>query len=61
MPRSFDLNKTWIPGNYRGTTTFNSSSTLNIAYGRYKGTISGRGGSGNPAGFPYTPASYNTV
>ena len=64
MPRSFELNKTWIPGTSRGTTTFNTTSSINIAYGRNKTTVSGRGGSGPAASYntvtnyPYTPVSY---
>ena len=67
MPRSFDLNKTWIPGSSRGTTTFNASGNINIAYGRNKTSVSGRGGSGvapsynTVTNYPYTAASYNTV
>lgn len=55
-----DYTKTWIPGGSRGTQTFNAPSTLNIPYGRYKGTISGRGGSGNVPNASAWATNYNT-
>ena len=60
MSRSSDLNKSWIGAASRGTTTFNAPSSITITYGRYKGTVSGRGGSGNaPTAASYT-INYNT-
>ena len=47
MPRSTDLTKSWIPGSARTTQTFNAPSNMTIPYGQYKGTISGRAGTGN--------------
>lgn len=65
MPKSTDLEKTWIPGNSRGTQTFTSPSSINIPYGRYLGTVSGRGASGNePVGATWNTnynTNYNTV
>jgi len=56
MPRSTDLEKTWIVGAERKATTFNSPSTLTIPYGRYNAKVTGRGGSGNQP----VAATYNT-
>jgi hypothetical protein len=56
--RSYDLNKTWIPGQSRGTTVFNSSGNISIPYGRNKITVSGNATPGNP-NTPSNPASYN--
>ena len=47
MPKSSDFVKTWLPGPSRGTQTFNSPGNKTIDYGRYLGTVSGRGGAGN--------------
>jgi hypothetical protein len=47
MPRPFELNKTWIVGPSRGTTSFNAPSSITIDYGRHVASVSGRGGSGN--------------
>ncbi len=55
-----DYTKTWIPGNQRGTQTFNAPGTLTIPYGRYKGTVSGRGGSGNAPLASAWSTNYNT-
>jgi len=60
MPRSTDLGKSWLGGGSRGSQTFNAPSSLTIPYGRYKGTVTGRGGSGNaPVSSAWT-INYNT-
>jgi hypothetical protein len=60
MPtKSIDLEKTWIT--QRGASNFNSPSTLTVPYGRYQGTVSGRGGTGNaPVASSWT-TNYNTA
>jgi hypothetical protein len=52
--------KTWLPGPSRGTTNFTSPGNITIPYGRYIGTISGRGGSGNAPTANYN-TNYNTA
>lgn len=61
MSKSANLNKTWIPGTSRGTTNFNAPGNLSIPYGRYTGTITGRGGSGNSPNASAWTTNYNTV
>lgn len=61
MPKSTDLEKTWIVASERNSTTFNAPSTLTIPYGRYQATVTGRGGSGNqPVAATYN-TNYNTA
>jgi hypothetical protein len=58
MPTPFELEKTWITGEKRGTTVFNASGNISIGYGRNKITVSGVGGAGNPA-VPSSIATFN--
>jgi hypothetical protein len=60
MLKGSDLNKSWIGAASRGTTTFNAPSSLTIPYGRYKATVSGRGGSGNAPTAASYAVNYNT-
>ena len=55
MTKALNLRKTWIGGAARTTTIFNSPGNLAIPYGQFKGTISGRAGTGNdPVAAAYT-------
>ena len=60
MPRPFELNKTWIVGPSRGTTTFNAPGSITIDYGRHVAKVSGRGGSGNSPVASAWVTNYNT-
>jgi hypothetical protein len=59
-PTSKDYNKTWIPGPSRGNQSFNAPGNLTIPYGRYKGTVVGRGGTGNVPNASAWATNYNT-
>jgi len=59
MTKNIDLEKTWIA--QRGATNFTSTSNLAVPYGRYQGTVSGRGGSGNAPVASAWATNYNTV
>ncbi len=55
MTKALNLRKSWIGGAARATTIFNSPGNLTIPYGQFKGTISGRAGTGNdPVAAAYT-------
>ena len=57
MSAGKDAGKTWIPLAARPrTTTFNSPGNVTIPYGRYRGTVEGRAGTGING----TAATYNT-
>ncbi len=57
MSAGKDGSKTWIPLSARPrTTTFNSPGNVTIPYGRYRGTVEGRAGTGIDG----TAATYNT-
>ncbi len=61
MAKGSDLNKTWIPLSSRPRSqTFNSPSSTTIPYGRYRGKVSGRGGTGNDAVATVYSINYNT-
>ena len=45
--RGFFLEKSWKASG-TGTTTFNTSSNIDIPYGKYSITVEGKGASGNP-------------
>ncbi len=60
MPRPFELNKTWIVGPSRGTTSFNAPGSITIDYGRHVAKVSGRGGSGNSPVASAWITNYNT-
>ncbi len=63
MPKSTDLHKSWIASSARGTQTFNAPANLTIPYGRYVGTVSGRGQTGNnpvPGNASAYSITYNT-
>lgn len=60
MPKSTDLEKTWKPGP-AVTTNFNTTSNLSIPYGRYRGTISGKGAEGNAPNALTWNTNYNTA
>ncbi len=65
MSKPLILSKSWILGAARAVTTFNAPGNLTIPYGQFKGTISGRAGTGNDpvaAAYAITYATnYNTV
>ena len=47
MTKATNLRKSWIGGASRVTTTFNAPGSLTLPYGQFKGTVSGRAGTGN--------------
>jgi len=47
MTKGTNLRKSWIGGASRATTTFNAPGSLTLPYGQFKGTVSGRAGTGN--------------
>jgi len=59
MAKSSDLEKTWKPGPAQ-TTTLNAPGSVTIPYGRYRGTITGRGAPGNAPNAATWNTNYNT-
>jgi hypothetical protein len=59
MSKSSDLEKTWKPGPAQ-TTTLNAPGSVSIPYGRYKGSITGRGAPGNAPNAATWNTNYST-
>jgi hypothetical protein len=60
MSAGKDGSKTWIPLASRPRTqTFNTSGNVTIPYGRYRGTIEGRAGTGIPGNITGYNTNYN--